>query len=185
MNASGSGFQGGFLARPMGIAGIIVLALYMLLVAVLGVYVLVGIWPLGGEAPATSLFWGVLTVSVPEDLELRLIAIAATAGALGSFIHIATSYATYIGNRRLIRSWAVWYLARPFIGMVLAVLVYLLLRGGLLAPSASTGDMNPYGVAGICGLTGMFAKQAADKLREVFDNIFTAKGDAEREDKTQ
>ncbi len=183
MHAGGTDFQSDNLDKLMGLPGMLLLGLYMLLLAVLGIYVLLETWPSGGQAQSTELFWGLF--NVPPGLDLRLILIAAVAGALGSFIHITTSFATYIGNRRLKRSWAIWYLARPFIGMVLAVLFYLLLRGGLLAPTASTGDMSPYGVAGICGLVGMFSKQASDKLKEVFDHVFTSKGDEEREDKAK
>ncbi|MGD2215917.1 MAG: hypothetical protein PVJ64_04150 [Gemmatimonadales bacterium] len=183
MNATETDFQTGFLAERMGIPGTVFLGLYLLLLALVGTYALITIWPSSEGLESSGFFWGLFQISVPEDSDVRLILIAAIAGALGSFIHIATSYATYIGNRNLRRSWALWYVARPFIGMALALLVYLLVRGGLLAPSASTGDVNAHGVAGLSGLVGMFSKQASDKLKEVFDLVFTSKGDNERKDK--
>jgi hypothetical protein len=67
---------------------------------------------------------------------------------------------------------------RPIIGSVLALVFYLVIRGGLLSVSnGAAGDLNPFGVAAIAGMVGMFSKQAADKLKETFDNLFrTAKG---------
>jgi hypothetical protein len=49
-------------------------------------------------------------------------------------------------------------------------------RGGLLAAQASADAVNPYGVAALAGLVGMFSKQATDKLREVFDTLFRTVG---------
>jgi len=66
-------------------------------------------------------------------------------------------------------------------GMVdaLAMLVYLLLRVGVLAPpcnSAQTGgpghSLNLLGLYAFSGLTGLSAEQAIEKLRDVFGVIF-------------
>jgi len=32
--------------------------------------------------------------------------------------------------------------------------------------------LNPFGAVAICGLSGMFSKQATEKLREVFEDFF-------------
>ncbi|MFJ1753377.1 hypothetical protein [Kitasatospora sp. NPDC088134] len=116
-----------------------------------------------------------------------LLAVLAASG-LGSFVHAATSFATYAGNRQLLPSWLPWYLLRTAIGAALALLIYFLLRGGLFANGTDGTATNPYGFAGIAGLCGLFSKQATDKLREVFDTILTTRdgaGDDEREDKIQ
>jgi hypothetical protein len=45
--------------------------------------------------------------------------------------------------------------------------------------------VNPYGVAALSGLAGLFSKQATDKLREVFETLFRVArgaGDAQRKD---
>ncbi|WP_073810767.1 hypothetical protein [Kitasatospora sp. CB01950] len=116
-----------------------------------------------------------------------LIAVLAASG-LGSFVHAATSFATYAGNRQLLPSWLPWYLLRTAIGGALALLVYFLLRGGLFANGTDGTATNPYGFAGIAGLCGLFSKQATDKLREIFDTVLTTRdgaGDDERDDKIQ
>jgi hypothetical protein len=114
-------------------------------------------------------------------LDTQLILLVMIAGAMGSFVHIATSFSDYVGNDRLSLSWLWWYLLRPFIGMTLAAIFYVAIRGGFLGTGDQSGDINPYGVAALAGLVGMFSKQATDKLNEVFDTLFkTDKGDAKR-----
>jgi hypothetical protein len=43
--------------------------------------------------------------------------------------------------------------------------------------STTSGDssINPYGVAALAGLVGLFSKQASDKLQEVFETLFQTK----------
>ncbi len=72
---------------------------------------------------------------------------------------------------------------RPFIGTALAVIVYFVVQGGLIAGTSGAGSLSPYGVAAIAGLAGMFSKQATDKLREVFENLFRTEN--HRADKLQ
>jgi hypothetical protein len=127
-------------------------------------------------------------LNIWTTLEERLILLVVVAGALGSYIHSATSYADFRGNRKFEPSWLMWYVLRPFIGVSLALVVYFAIRGGLLSVVLS-GDsandaskINPFGIAAIAGLTGMFSKQAADKLAEVFSTLFQSQGDANRKD---
>jgi hypothetical protein len=104
---------------------------------------------------------------------------------LGSYIHAATSFADYVGNRKLASSWLWWYLLRPFIGVSLALIFYFVVRAGFLT-GGSGDNVSPYGVATLGALAGMFSKQATDKLEEVFTTIFRpapGKGDAKRGDK--
>jgi hypothetical protein len=133
--------------------------------------------------PTVTLFRGWLVLN--HSVEVRLLLIALLAGALGSYIHAATSFADYVGNRKLSGNWVWWYLLRPFIGMTLALIFYFVVRGGFISPSAGGADMNPFGIAAMAGLVGMFSKQAIDKLNEVFISLFGSKGDDKRGDKLQ
>ncbi len=115
----------------------------------------------------------------------RLILLVIIAGILGSFVHGATSLADYIGNNNFNRTWTWFYLLRPAIGMALALIFYFVVRGGFLTTSGGAKDINPYGIAALAGLVGMFSKQATDKLSEVFSTLFRAaagKGDDKRSD---
>jgi len=126
-------------------------------------------------------------------LDVRLILLVLCAGALGSVIHATTSFIDYVGNRTLVTSWLLWYLLRPFIGAALALILYFLLRGGFMTGTAQPADaavaaslINPFGVAALAALAGLFTKQATDKLNEVFSTLFRpapGQGDAKRGDK--
>lgn len=148
-------------------------------------YVLVRIWPATMQLDANdkvALLWeGMLEFPAPPETRYLLIVIVA--GALGSYIHLATSFADYVGNRQLMLSWGWWYVLRPLIGMALAVILYFVVRGGLITGQGGAGNLSPYGVAAIAGMAGMFSKQATDKLREVFENLFRTEKPPDRSDK--
>jgi hypothetical protein len=155
---------------------------YVVAMFVAILYLMIKVWPLtDGTTPETSeFFWG--AVIIPAEIRLMLIAVLA--GALGGYVHLATSFADYSGNQRLMMSWGWWYLLRPFIGMALAEVVYLSLRGGLLSASggAATSAISPYGVAAVTALTGLFSKQATDKLQETFETLFRTQQKVDRKD---
>jgi hypothetical protein len=143
----------------------------------------------GGERPPPfSLF----RTKFQPTLEVRLLLLVLLAGAIGSYIHASSSFVDYLGNRTLISSWVWWYLLRPFIGMMLALLFYFVFRGGFITAGVNQGGeaaasfINPFGIAAMGGLVGMFSKVASDKLNEVFLTLFAPKagdGDAKRGDK--
>ncbi|HLL73602.1 MAG TPA: hypothetical protein VK363_19345 [Pyrinomonadaceae bacterium] len=126
-------------------------------------------------------------IRIKTSIDERFLLLVIVCGALGSYIHAATSYADYLGNRKFTPSWTWWYLLRTLIGTGLALVVYFAIRGGflLLANDVEADKVNPYGIAAIAALVGMFSKQATDKLNEVFSTLFRPKegsGDALRKD---
>jgi hypothetical protein len=150
--------------------------------ALLGLYVssiygimigaLLALWPVVQDGVLQPVaFWPGPAPAVP--LDLRYLLITALCGALGSYIHIATSFTQYSGQRRLVAAWGWWYILRPSIGSGLALLVYFVLRAGLISGSgeAATAGLSPYGVSALAGLSGLFSRQATEKLREVFENL--------------
>ena len=160
---------------------------YLIVLNLALLYILLKIWPetipvKPDDENMVALLWGgrLAFRLLPE---IRYLLIVAVAGALGSYIHLATSFADYVGNRQLFRSWEWWYLLRPFIGMALALVVYFMVRGGLITGSSGAGNLSPYGIAAIAGLAGMFSKQATDKIKEVFEFLFQVQNPPERADK--
>jgi hypothetical protein len=122
---------------------------------------------------------------VMTSFDERLLLLVIVAGVLGSFVHGATSLADYLGNDCFNRKWTWFYLLRPVIGMALALVFYFVIRGGFLTTNVGATDINPYGIAALAGLVGMFSKQATDKLSEVFSTLFksgSGEGDEKRED---
>lgn len=145
--------------------------------------------PYGDEFPPA--FW-LFGRKFQPPLETRLLLLVLLAGAIGSYVHAASSFVDYLGNRTFISSWVWWYLLRPFIGMMLALLFYFVFRGGFITAGVNQGGdaaasfINPFGIAALAGLVGMFSKVAADKLNEVFTTLFrpaSGQGDAKRGDK--
>jgi hypothetical protein len=134
----------------------------------------------------------ILGFEFQPTLEVRLILLVLLVGAIGSYVHSASSIVDYLGNRTFISSWVWWYLLRPFIGMMLALIFYFVFRGGFITggvnPSGEDAAkfINPFGIAALAGLVGMFSKVASDKLNEVFSTLFRpapGQGDAKRGDK--
>lgn len=115
-------------------------------------------------------------------IETRYLLIVALSGAIGSYIHLATSFSDFVGNRRLKPSWEIWYLLRPFIGAALAIVVYFVVRGGLISGTSGAEQMSPYGMAATAGMCGLFSKQATDKLQAVFEEAFRTKDGVKRAD---
>jgi hypothetical protein len=67
--------------------------------------------------------------------------------------------------------------------MGLAIIVYFGVRGGLIMSTGNAEDLNPYGVAAIAALAGMFSKQVVYKLRGIFDVFFRTENTSEQIDK--
>lgn len=159
----------------MGTWGTILLGTPLLILGGALLYGLLTVWPAVTAATADppkdeeiSLFW-ITYITTPDTALILLVAVAS---ALGSYVHAATSFGDYVGNRTLRRSWMWWYLLRFWIGIAIALLFYFALRGGFLVADGSTEDLNPYGIAALAGMTGLFSKQATDKLNEVFSTLF-------------
>lgn len=128
---------------------------------------------------ATSFLWLDFRVSRETAIFVLVVAFA----ALGSVVHISNSLASYLGNGRFSARWTAWYLLRPVIAVALGLVAYVVFRAGFLSSSASTTDVNLFGVAAVAGLTGIFSKQVGDKLQDVVDVVFASKADQERDDK--
>jgi hypothetical protein len=156
---------------PMAMPLKAAVAAYIAVLNLTLIALLIKVWPVA------------LTTAEPGywSIEGRYLITAITAGALGSYIHLATSFVNYAGSRSLARSWGWWYFLRPSIGAALALVVYFVLRAGLISGSgdSATANLNPYGVAAIAALSGMFSKQATEKLREIFEHICATKLDTE------
>jgi hypothetical protein len=178
--------------KPASIRHIRLLGWGMIILSLLLLYLFIKMWPSGldpaakGSADQSISFLGTFfkerAPKIIISLDMRLVLMVMMAGGLGSFVHAATSFADYVGNERLTSNWLWFYVLRPFIGMTLAVIFYLVVRGGFLSAGNDAGKINPYGIAALACLVGMFSKQATDKLDELFTSLFRTEGDAKRKD---
>lgn len=113
-------------------------------------------------------------------------ALATMFGAgVGSVITTILGYLEHASEKKdFERAYAPWYVGRPLMGVLLGLVFYFLLRGGLLAVMPSSkgeaGDLSVAGLAGVGALVGLFSKNAIEKLREVFDTLFSTKKGAEQ-----
>ena len=174
-------------ARLVGPFGRTVLGVAMLLLGGAVLTLVIALWPAvqeaakAGTGKKTVTWFGRDWQPTPEAALLALVVLSS---ALGSYVHSAVSFTDYVGNRLLARSWIWWYLLRVMVGASLALLFYFVIRGGFLSAGTNSSDINPYGIAAISGLVGLFSKQATDKLSEVFDTAFSVEkgGDKARSD---
>jgi hypothetical protein len=124
-------------------------------------------------------YWPVPLIVAPQPGELspegRYLLTAALAGALGSYIHLATSFVEHAGAGKLEAPWGWWYLLRPGIGSSLALMVYFVVRAGLISGGAeAVQNVNPFGVAAVAAMSGLFSRHATQKLRDLFDQFLAS-----------
>ncbi|MEP1094313.1 MAG: hypothetical protein ABJG78_04350 [Cyclobacteriaceae bacterium] len=149
------------------------------------VYLLYSLWPSGVDK------WEKASYVFGQMVELgdnqRIILLVVLSGLLGSFVHTMNSFSSFVGGNQFEKSWIWWYVLRPFVGMSIALIFYLVFRAGLFAGGAVAQDLNIYGILTLAALTGLFSDRATLKLEEVFENLFRPKderrGKLEKENK--
>jgi hypothetical protein len=162
-----------------GRVAIVVLVTIGFAVVPLLLYSLWELWPtqaiIAAKAP-TSVHW--LGVSRNVSTEIRFFAIVAIAGALGGVMHSSRSLVWYVGRQGLKWHWVPFYVVTVVLGAGLAEVFYLLVRGGLFGGQATPTDVNPYGVAAIAALVGLFTEQALEMLKKVAAEVLSPPADA-------
>ena len=77
-------------------------------------------------------------------------------------------------------SYTAWYVGRPLMGVLLGLLFYYVIKGGLMVilPNTPNDQMSGFALVAIGGLVGLFSKNAVEKLRELFKVLFVTRDDA-------
>ncbi len=112
-----------------------------------------------------------------SELGIRLLILSLLFGILGGATHGLSSLMDFRGQRRLFRSWSLWYFGRPILGGMVSLIFYLVVRAGLFSGSATSDSANLYGIVAVSTLVGMFTDQATNKLGELFKTMFVTKGE--------
>jgi len=163
-------------ASPVSVAGVVILGALTAAISLLALYGLWRLWPAPspavGYAPASAKF-SYFNWHLTLTRDQQFFVIVALAGVIGAMLHGLRSLSTYIGERYLFRSWIAYYALLPVVGGLLATIVYLVLRAGLLPGATSSSQPDPYGITAIGALVGLFSAQAAEKLKAVFETLFT------------
>jgi len=155
-----------------------VLGVYHVVLGLLVLYLLFKVWPTSipgddeEDIRTVEFFWGIFRFHLELFPERQILLLVLLAGALGSYVHAATSFVNFTGTRSIVASWRWWYGLRPFIGMALALGFYFVARAGFFSGSANTLDLNVIGFVAVAFIVGMFTKQATEKLGELFDVLF-------------
>ena len=159
----------------VGPVGILLIAVYLILLSILLVVAIIQFWPAsasrGSIEPmlrASFLCW---TFSLSN--EGRLLLIVVLAGALGGQVRSLRSLAWYVGNKQLKRSWLSQYILTPFVGAILAIVSYFIIRGGFCPANSTVQQTNIFGFAGLASLVGIASEPVALKLKQVANTLFT------------
>jgi len=70
------------------------------------------------------------------------------------------------------KRWTGWYILRPILGAGLALIAYVLLRGGLLSIGSNVTNLNFLGFTGFSFMVGLFTEQTMHKLNDLADAWF-------------
>jgi hypothetical protein len=111
------------------------------------------------------------------SLNVLLLLLVMLGGFLGNMLYIASSFTAFVGARKFLRSWYLWYFVKPFTGSGLALVLYFAFRARFMNYGNDAGNINLYGVMSLAILAGMFTDIATQKLREIFMIAFKLKED--------
>jgi hypothetical protein len=104
------------------------------------------------------------------NLNIILLMLVAAGGFLGNMIHIATSFTTFVGAGKFQRSWVLWYWVRPFTASALALALYF-----AFGATSDPANVDLDRILTLAILSGLFTDIATQKLKEVFDVLFSPK----------
>ncbi len=161
--------------------GTVFIGIWLLLFAVLSV---IGFY--------VAFFTGSLKISSLVNLwsypEFKESLITMFASGVGSSITSILAYLKHASESKdFDRAYIPWYVARPVMGMLLGLVFYFTLKGGLfvltLQNSASQPDeiINLWSLSAAGALVGLFSKNAIEKLRELFNILFKTRDDMKNE----
>lgn len=165
--------------RPMGavqrsmIGGALIVVTLALMTQLLAIWPAVMaatvIEPEKPRAVATPLLLGIVHLSF--DPQVVLIAMVMLVGALGALVGSSLRFLHFATRDELTKRDEWSYFVRPMQGAALALIVYFTLRGGYLGQDQNA-PVNPFGVAALSALVGLFTRHAVSKLTDVFDTLF-------------
>lgn len=134
------------------------------------------------------LFFLIILITIPlityfssfGDTLIRSLIYIGASGGLGGTVYCIRGFYQNVGENNFKLKWGWWYIFRPFISIVIGIMVYFLIVGGLLS-LGSISEVN-YSksvifYSGIAFLAGFSFTQFANKLEELANILFTKKED--------
>ena len=144
----------------VGPIGFLLTAVYLILLSIFLMTSIIQFWPPSAEP-----------IGLSDGGRLLLIVVLA--GALGGQVRSLRSFAWYVGNKELKRSWLPQYILTPFVGAILAIISYFIIRGCFCPANSTVQQINIYGFAGLAALVGIASEPIALKLKQVANTLFT------------
>jgi hypothetical protein len=148
---------------------LLVLGYYLLIIPVILVFFIIDFWPIKDNTNAWLTTTLILKLNISFHLRMMLLIIMA--GALGSYIHVATSFSYHIARRDFEPHWYWWYWMRLPIGAALALVLIMIIDGGIFVTPYTGGNAAPTTSIGIAALIGLFSRHLLEKFRDIFDVI--------------
>lgn len=159
--------------------------------------ILIGLWLLVFSGLSViGLYWAFLLISRQnstgsvnlEDIrQVQESLITMFAAGVGSSITTILGYLSHASeNKDFDPAYTPWYVARPVMGMLLGLVFYFVIKGGLFVLTAGNtesgaGELNLWTLSANGALVGLFSKNAIEKLRELFNTLFRTQEDTQED----
>ena len=109
--------------------------------------------------------WGGLLFFPTEGLTMLLTMLM---GATGGFMHVIRVFLDDEHDKT-----AIWYFSRPFLGIITALAMFVLMKAGQMTFTSGGGDtLNPYFVAFLGIISGLLANEAYETLNRAGVALF-------------
>jgi hypothetical protein len=156
---------------------VIVAALIPIAPLVLSSVAIYMLWPSVEAATTTGANAAALagTSWTPTD-EIALLLWVAAFGAFGGSLQTIGALTRYVRDARVNVTLLWSSTLHAFVGIALAVLLWVVLLALLFGGEPPIDDLNRFGIAALAGLLGVFAVQVTDKLKDVLDGLFNGSG---------
>lgn len=118
----------------------------------------------GVTPPAIRAHW--LGVAFTPTLTFTLILIVALSAMAGSTAATAMVFSNRAGYDQLEKYWVWWYLLRPGVSAVVAVVAYVAVKSGFIGTINDTQTKGLAFAAALGGLTGLFTDKMLEKLQK-------------------
>ena len=157
----------------------------------------VGIWLLVFSALSViGIFWAFLLIprqalalaaNIEGNLQIQESLVTMFAAGVGSSITTILGYLLHAcAKKDFDPAYTPWYIARPVMGMLLGLVFYFVIKGGLLVLTAGNttsgvGELNLWTLSATGALVGLFSKNAIEKLRELFNTLFKTQDEMNHE----
>ena len=148
---------------------LLLLGYYLLIIPVILVFFVIDFWPVKNSANAWLSTTLILNLNI--SFHLRMLLLILMSGALGSYIHVATSFSYHIAKRDFEPHWYWWYWMRLPIGAVLALVLIMVINGEIFVNPFINDGAAPSTAIGIAALIGLFSRHLLEKFRDIFDVI--------------